>query len=153
MIEGKRSAAWECDLDPRIGRPLCLARMYAPLYDSAVTARTRWLLVGIGGVTVITLAVLFWANVDRPPQGVALQESEAGRTWVLDSGGYLNSRTVILQATFVRSGDLFECQGSGPGIVAPAPGTSTRVYGLTLKTAGDGSVTVTCADKGDFAST
>ena len=127
--------------------------MHGPVYDSAVTAPTRWLLVGIGVVTVIALGLLFWANVDRPPQGVALQESEAGRTWVLDSGGYLSSRTVILQAKFVRSGDLFECWGSGPGIVAPAPGGSTRVYGLTLKTAGDGSVTVTCADRGDLAST
>ena len=106
-----------------------------------MSARARWIVVGVV-LVVLSLVALYWFNSSLTMSTVG---TRAPKTWVTDEG-----TTLTVQAEELHPDDRFAC--SGPSVEAPPFAFSKGVPGGTIRTAGDGSVTLRCYE-GDVAST
>lgn len=107
-----------------------------------MSARVRWVVLGVVLLLVLGLAALYWFNANLA--GVTLEESDGQRTWNVQSGG-----AVKLSADDVRPSDRYTCDEIGARSVdAPSPGRQIARQGvkgvISVETAEDGDVTITC---------
>ena len=107
-----------------------------------MSARARWIAVGVLALIVLGLAALYRFNASLTMSTV---ETRAPKTWVTDAG-----TTLTVQAEELHPEDRFGC--GGPSHKAPRVAFSQWVPGGTMRTTGEGSVTLRCYE-GDIAST
>jgi hypothetical protein len=98
-----------------------------------VTVRERWF-VGIAGVTLLALGFVSWATFGLHRESATERPQ---KTWVADAG-----TTLTVQSEDLHLGDRFGCRG--PSVKAPEVALSNWVPGGTVRTAGDGSVSLRC---------
>jgi hypothetical protein len=107
-----------------------------------MSTRVRWIVVGLALLVVVGLVGIYWFNTNLTMSTV---ETRAPKTWIVFAG-----ETRTLSPDEVRPDDRFGC--GGPPVKAPRVAFSQSVPWGTVRTAGDGSVTVSCYE-GDIAST
>ena len=107
-----------------------------------MSARARWIVVGVVLLLLLGLVALYWFNTNLTK---STDQERGPKTWVTDE-----DTTLTVQAEELHPDDRFGC--SGPSVEAPPFAFSKSVSGGTVRTAGDGSVTLRCYG-GDIAST
>jgi hypothetical protein len=101
-----------------------------------MSARARWIAVGVLAVIVLGVAALYWFNTNLTQRPV----EHGPHTWAVQQGAPL-----VLLPTDVDPGDEYICPGGGRKVGTPDPGTGvTDLAGLSVETAEDGTVTATC---------
>jgi hypothetical protein len=101
-----------------------------------MSARTRWIVVGVASVLVLGLVALYWFNTNLTQRSV----EHGPHSWAVQPGTPL----VLLPAD-VDPGDEYICPGGGRIVGTPDHGTSeTDLAGLSVETRLDGTVTAYC---------
>lgn len=106
-------------------------------------SRARWIALGVVLLLVLGVVALYWFNTNL--SGVTVSETDGRRTWIVPPG-----ETVTVSADEVRREDQFRCEGID-ALVEGTPGRSQMVARegspsgvITVETAEDGDVTVSC---------
>ena len=105
--------------------------------------RVRWIVLGVVLLILLGLGVLFWFNMSLT--SVSLEEG--GSSSDVDHPARATAST--LDADEVRPDDRYRCEldGSSFGVSeTPAPGRDSAAGPLTVLTAEDGTVTLTCVE-------
>ncbi len=111
-----------------------------------MSARTRWIVIGVTLVVVLGLVALYSFNTDLSV-GTNLQRDEvhpsqapAPRTWIVQPG-----ETLTLTADEAGPDDVYRCPGKGGVIGTPDRGRGVGGSGgFSVETALDGTVTAYC---------
>jgi hypothetical protein len=95
-------------------------------------------------LVVLGLGALYWFNTDLT-MTKNLQRHEGPRTWIIEP-----DETLTLSADEVHPNDRYRCTGHPAINFTPHEGTGYREEGgLSVSTAEDGTVTVSCEDSGN----
>ncbi|HET6791563.1 MAG TPA: hypothetical protein VFI35_08275 [Actinomycetota bacterium] len=107
-----------------------------------MSARARWIALGVVLLVVLGVVAIYWFNTSLA--SVSLEEGGGRRTWIIQLGD-----SVALAADEVRPDDRYRCEldGSSYGVSqTPTPGETRAAGPLTVVTAKDGDVTLSCAE-------